>query len=228
MTTQNAQFAYNAMADESKVSVTALDLNPADLAESGKKSMVRKFFQLPLVFVQIALLAIILLLVVAPSSSIFIKNARDTVDETATVIVNITTNKAADDIRTVLNNFRLLAEDFGERTSITNVILNRSTILSSLAGTPWIREYIRAVNQYPQVSSLACLVAETPDAKANRKYANTPNITQINLDKIMLQVNGTYNFYPLDYSSDLLYQDYFLLPGECLNVWLLSSPVLGN
>ncbi|KAJ3276694.1 hypothetical protein HK104_003636 [Borealophlyctis nickersoniae] len=216
------------MADE-KVPVTALDLNPADLAEGGKQIKVNRFLQLPLVLVQIALLAIILLLVVAPSSSILIKNARDTVDETAGVIVNITTTKATDNIRIVLNNFRVLAEDFGDRTSILNVVSNRITNLLSLVGTPWMTEYINALNMFPQITSLNCLAAETPDAKANRKYLNTPNVTQFNLDKLYLPIYGVYNFYPLDYTSNLLWQAYMLLPGECLKCFGCSSlPVVEN
>ncbi|KAJ3285654.1 hypothetical protein HK104_009385 [Borealophlyctis nickersoniae] len=203
------------MADEN-APTTAADFNPKDLAESGKQTEVRRFLQLPLVLVQLALLAIILLLVVAPSSSIFIKNARDTVDDTAGVIVNITTNKAADDIKNVLTNFRVLAEDFGDRTSIVNVVINRSLPMLSLVGTPWMREYISALNMYPQVASLICLASETPDAKANRKYLNTPNVTQFGLDKYSLPATGFYSFYPLDYPSDLNYSSYKLLPGECL------------
>ncbi|KAJ3281324.1 hypothetical protein HK104_000087 [Borealophlyctis nickersoniae] len=186
---------------EEKAPTTALDLNPKDLAESGKQSEVKRFLQLPLVLVQLALLAIILLLVVAPSSFIFIKNAHDTIDDTAAVIVNITTNKAADDIRNVLTNFRVLAEDFGDRTSIVNVVTNRTTVMLSLVGSPWMKEYISALNMYPQVASLICLAAETPDAKANRKYPYTPNVTQFGLDKYSVQSTGFYSFYPLDYPN---------------------------
>ncbi|KAJ3268619.1 hypothetical protein HK104_005329, partial [Borealophlyctis nickersoniae] len=190
-----------------------LDLNPADLAQSGKKTEVRRIIQVPLVILQITLLAIILVLVVAPSSSIFIRNTRDTVDETAGVIVNITTSKTAENIRTALNNFKQLAQTFGDRSSVISVIENRNTNMLALTGTPWMKEYVDALNMFSQVASLTCLAAETPQAKANRMFPYSPNVTQIHLSTYGMGVfQDYYNFYPLDYTNNLTYSDYAVNP----------------
>ncbi|KAJ3285122.1 hypothetical protein HK104_009638 [Borealophlyctis nickersoniae] len=204
------------MHDDSEKS-SGLDFEPSTLAAQNQKGgEVKKGFQLRVVFVQLTLLACILTVVVAPSSTIFINNALHTVDETAYAITKISTKKTTADINNVLNAYKVVAENWGRRPSTTRVMTtNHANLTAEMYPGTWVKEYVDALSQYPFISSLVCQGNEGAAGPVIRRYPDHPNASMVSIDayawaQVDPITNQTtvvrgYEYDYLDWSTNLTY-----------------------
>ncbi|KAJ3187377.1 hypothetical protein HDU85_006665 [Gaertneriomyces sp. JEL0708] len=158
---------------------TGLDYNPATLAKEARKSNVKnQLFALPLPVCLAASIAMILALVIIPSSSVFVTNAKSNVEENANTLLRITAQKTVSNIDSLMEIYRSTAYNFGARASTRDRLLNNVDSayehLTS-AGNDWRREMADVLKSYPDIATIVCI---------SNDFANNdpPKITQIAMD----------------------------------------------
>ncbi|KAJ3159280.1 hypothetical protein HDU86_001883 [Geranomyces michiganensis] len=138
-----------------------IDYSPANLATEAKKSAQISGWRLPLWAVLLGTFSFIISVIVIPASEVFVTNAHSNVEDTAQVILEISTSKCVGDIKELMTKFEAVAHGFGKRPTTNSVIQGalagakiQDQVLNNL---DWPHEFTFLMTESYPVTTIACI-----------------------------------------------------------------------